>query len=207
MLSDNFGNWSYQPIAMAKSAEELDFSKFSLRARWRLRDFTSEEAIKVARDYAYTVRFGGEKRQAWLDELTETLDRQGYIRSDIRPQTFLIGKFYKLVNTLTGGKTDKPIYRAYYQLNTNEKYENCQYVSGIFSCGLILRIDDILGAREGRMLRKYYGLEDGEPWSYGQVARSFAMNGGAVEARRAIRVAMQKLAEAGVPELEYLPQI
>ena len=158
----------------------------------------------MARDYTYAVLFGGEKRQAWLDELTEALDRQYYIRSDIRPQTFLIGKFYKLVYSLSGEKTNKPIYRAYRELDTNEKYENCQYVSGVFSCSLMLRIDDVLGPLEGKIVKKYYGLENGEPWSYGQVARSFAMNGGAVEARRAIRVAMQKLAEAGVPELEYL---
>lgn len=164
------------------------------------KNYTNEQLVKAARANYY--RHGGRIRGSsgkWLDVLTLALDRAGYIRHDIVPETFAVGGLYKRINKLSG-QEDICIYSSYDELNTNEKYENCQCFSMEEYHKLRKLLKDSLSFEEFFALTRYYGLY-GEKWSYGSIAK--ARKTSSCSIRQTVKRAQQKVATNGLPPLVH----
>lgn len=181
-----------------KSLKELKLNRWSLY-KIEKKNYELDQLIKVARKNYYN-KGGRINRNSvkWLDSLTVALDRAGYIRHDLTPDTFAVGRLYRRINSLSG--INGVVFTSYNELDTNEKYESCQCftVKEYWQIREVLR--NSLNYEEFFAITRHYGFY-GERWSYGSIAKAHNTTSYAV--RQAIRRAQQKIATNGLPPLVY----
>ena len=135
------------------------------------------EVVKECRDYHYYLLWGPFPRsEAWKDELTNALNRAGYIRHDITPKTFVIAKLYWAIYGSDGRHDLSELPRCYEDLDTNEAYENFQAISNE-KIGIVLKeLDSRLSDLEEEILFLRFGLCDGQVRTLAEIAKAYGMN-------------------------------
>lgn len=164
-------------------------------------NFGIEDLIKLGRDN-YVKCFGDRTfyYHAWPDNLSSVLDKAGFIRHDINERTFLVGRFYRRIYIMSG-LDPTGVYTCYDELTTNAHYEACQVVTDEIFCNLMEYLDVVLGRKEARIVKLYFGFEDGQLKSYGEIGELYGVNSQRI--RQLLRQYQEKLAEAGLPPLKY----
>lgn len=161
---------------------------------------SNEQLVKIGRDHYHKGMKRNSVYRSWADTLTKALDNAGYIRHDINERTFLVGKMYKRMYTLVGKDYSK-IITDYAEIDTNAKYESCQYITDDSYYHLIRFIESHLTEQQSMILKLRFGLYDGKQLSEGEIGRIYGLLSPVV--RHEVRNALIQLDKAGIPALDY----
>lgn len=161
---------------------------------------SNEQLVKIGRDHYHKGMKRNSVYRSWADTLTLALDRAGYIRHDISERTFLVGRMYRRMYTLVGKDCSK-IATDYKDLDTNARYESCQYITDDWYYHMIRFIEKNLTEQEQILLKLKFGLHDGVTLSEGEIGRIYGLLSPVV--RHEIRNALIRLDKAGIPALDY----
>lgn len=187
-------------VKPAKSLKNFDGLYLDKYTRHYINDqpYTTDEIIKMARDYAYRHSMGACARSRWLEDIANNLKRSGYVRTDLNRQTFAFGKLYKSIYEIAG-KDATGIYGSYDELKTNEDYENCQQVNNVLCVKITNRIESVLGKKPANILKLRFGIDQLRPWTYAEIGKFYGVTG---QTPRSITInSLQTLADVELPSL------
>ncbi len=108
-------------------------------------------------------------RSKWRSEFVAALDAAGFIRHDLYPRTYRVWRLYS--DWSYGLLVDRSYFRNLRDpLGTNEDYEMTPALTDEEYCDVI-NVLYMFPDREKYVLMAYYGLEDGNRATYGEIAQ------------------------------------